>query len=144
MESMLGRPRKSAPDVGVTAEKDLTKDEYQEELSALKSENLNYLAEVAKHDLYVMCRGVLGQVDVNPLTHKAFCQFVQDDEPEKKRRMGLMPRMHLKTSIGTVGNNIRRAVKMPDTFQGLIVGETETKAVNMLREIKNHWQLNET
>lgn len=130
--------------MGVTTENDLSKDEYQEEMKALQPENLKYLAEVAKHDLYVMCRGVLGQVDVNPLTHKAFCKFVEDDEPDKKRRMGLMPRIHLKTSIGTVGNNVRRAVKMPETYQGLIVGETETKAVNMLREIKNHWQLNDT
>src|SRR5689334_17900324 len=106
-----------------------TREEFQEEMKGLPSQDLEYLAEVAKHDLYVMCRGVLGQVDVNPLTHKAFCKFVQDDNPEKKRRMGLMPRMHLKTSIGTVGNNIRRAVKMPEQYQGLIVGETEGKAV---------------
>lgn len=112
--------------------------ELQEELSALTDGQLKHLAEVGKHDLYVMNKGILGYPDVNPQTHKALCLFIQNDEPEKKRRLSLMPRVHLKTSVITVGNNIRKAVKEPNRFQGLIVGETDTKAVDILREIKGH------
>lgn len=127
-----------------SAAEQLSYQETQEELQALPESQLKHLANVAKHDLFVMARGVLGMQDVNPQTHKAFCQFVQEDEPEKTRRMTLMPRIHLKTSVGTVANSIRKAVKKPDEYQGLIVGETETKAVDMLREIKGHWELNDT
>lgn len=118
-----------------------TPEELAEEVQGLSGKQLKYLAEVAKHDLYVMCKGVLGYEDLMPEAHKAFCAFAQNDEISKKRRMGLMPRMHLKSSIWTIGNNTRLAVKFPKTFRGLIVGETDTTATNFLREIKNHWEV---
>lgn len=126
----------------MTATQPETEEELVEELVGLPQAHLDQLAEAAKHDLYLMCKGVLGMPDINPQTHKAYCNFLQNDEPVKKRRLGLMPRIHLKTSIN-VGNNIRMAVKQPDAFQGLFIGETETKAVDVLRELKEHLQKGE-
>ena len=126
--------------MGVSTVAPETTEEFNEELAGLSSDQIAFLAEAVKHDLYLMCKGVLNYVDMMPEAHKAFCQYIQVDEPKQKRRMGLMPRMHLKSTIATIGNNIRLAVKSPNTYRGLIVGETDTTATNFLREIKNHWE----
>lgn len=115
----------------------LSTDEVVEEVTGLPSLQQDFLKEAAKNDLFVLCKGILNYKDINPPTHGAFCRFIQDEE--KQRRLGLMPRTHLKTTIASVGDSIRLVLKDPDETRILISGETALTAEKILTEIKGHW-----
>lgn len=101
-------------------------------------ENREFLRDCAKNDLYILCKGILGYKDVNSETHGAFCRFIQNNE--KKRRLGLMPRAHLKSTIATIGDSVRLALKNPEETRILIAGETATNAEKFLAEVKGHFE----
>jgi hypothetical protein len=115
-------------------------EEVVEEVTALAGDQREFLRDVARNDLYTLTKGILGYQDVNPETHGAFCRYIQDEE--KRRRLGLMPRSHLKTTIATVADPIRLVLKEPDETRLLIAGETATTAEKILSEVKGHWEKN--
>lgn len=119
---------------------ELRTEEVVEEVSALSEDHKDHLRTTAKADLYFMSKGVLGYQDVNLDTHGAFCLFIQAQE--RKRRLGLMPRTHLKSTIATIADNVRLGVSDPDEYRSLIGGETATKAQAFLSEIKGHFEKN--
>lgn len=105
----------------------------------LKNEEYReFLRDCARNDLYILCKGILGYQDVNVDTHGAFCRFMQGNE--KKRRLGLMPRGHLKSTIATIGDSVRLGLKNPEEARILIAGETATNAEKFLSEIKQHFE----
>jgi hypothetical protein len=112
-----------------------------EEVQAMPESEKDFLRLVGKEDLYVLSKGILGYKDINRDTHGAFCAFVANEE--KLRRMGLMPRGHLKSTIATVSDSVRLALKDPDNNRILIGGETATKAEGFLSEIKGHFEKNQ-
>jgi hypothetical protein len=114
--------------------------ELMEELTAMSSEQREFLRLQAKHDLYVLAKGILGYRDVNPQTHGAFCRFIQANE--KRRRLGLMPRGHLKTTLGTIADSVRIPLLDVDETRILISGETATTAEKFLSEVKGHYEKN--
>lgn len=111
-----------------------------EELTAMNSTQRDFLRTQAKHDLYVLSKGILGYRDVNVSTHGAFCKFIQGNG--KRRRLGLMPRGHLKTTIGTIADSVRLPLIDPDETRILIGGETATTAEKFLSEVKGHYEKN--
>ena len=119
----------------------LSVDEVVEEVTSLPQDQIDYLRSECKINLYVMSKGVLGYQDINPRTHAAFCRFFEEEQ--KRRRLGLMPRTHLKTTIAGVADPIRIVVKDPDEARILIAGETSTTAEKILSEIQGHWQKNQ-
>lgn len=111
-----------------------------EEVEALPSERREFLRELVSEDLFVLSRGVLRYPDVNKRTHGKLCRFIQHDDAT--RRLTLLPRGHLKSTIVTIADSIRLALRDPNETRILIASETATQADKFLKEIKNHWEKN--
>jgi hypothetical protein len=124
----------------------MTTDEVVEEVSALPQSDIDALRERCKNDLYFLSLGILGQgvaeskQAISPAVHGQFCRVIER-EP-KKRRLLLLPRGHLKSTIGTVADSIRLALTDPDDTRVLIASETVTLAEKFLQEIKGHFEKN--
>ncbi len=73
--------------------------------------------------------------------HKELCKFVQDDR--KKKKLILMPRGHLKSTLITIGYSLHQIINNPN-IRILILNATWQMAVDFLTEIKRHLQGNET
>lgn len=118
----------------------LSPPELVEEVSSLSSEDVAWVRRNAQNDLYFLALGVLGYKDVNPATHGAFCRFFQGEL--RRRRLGLMPRTHLKSTLATIADSLRLGLLNPDDTRVLIAGETATTAELFLKEIKGHFEKN--
>lgn len=115
--------------------------EIAEEVRGLDTTQVEQLQLVTARDLFAFSKGVLRYPDVNKDTHGHYCRFIQNSP--KKRRLGLMPRAHLKSTIATIADGARLPILDPVDTRILIVGETATNAQKFMAEIKNHWQNNE-
>lgn len=95
-----------------------------------------------KEDLFIFNKFVLGVEDgkreLSPF-HKELCHFVTDDMTRKK--LLLLPRGHLKSTLITIGYSTWRVVKNPNV-RGLILNATWQMAVDFLTEIKKHLREN--
>lgn len=118
-----------------------SENEVLEEVAGLTTSQLDQMRHQAQNDLFFLSKGVLGRPHVNARTHGAFCRFIQR-EGEKRRKMGLMPRAHLKSTLGTVDDSTRLALKDPDNTRILIAGETATLSEGFLKQIKGHFESN--
>lgn len=119
----------------------MTPAEANEEIAALNETDKEMLRLRAENDLYFMAKGILGMKDLDPALHRPFCQFIETENEEMARRMALMPRGTLKSSISTVSNNIRRAVKNPEV-RILIANEIYENASDFMKEIQGHFEKN--
>lgn len=115
--------------------------EMLEEIRGLNSQDLQDIRGLFENDLYFAAKGVLGYDQLREEAHRPLCDFLTYDE--SMRKMVLMPRGHLKSTIGTVSRSIQKAAKSPDTYRGCIQNENATKANLFLWEIKQHWEKNE-
>lgn len=124
----------------------MTNEEAVEEVSALPQSDIDELKEKCRTDLYFLALGVLGQgvseedQAISIGVHGQFCRLLEG-EP-KKRRLLLMPRGHLKSTIGTVADSVRLALADPNNARILIASETVTLAEKFLLEIKGHFEKN--
>lgn len=95
-------------------------------------------------DLYEFNRNVLrveegqGSVPLAPF-HKELCDFIQSDQYKK---LGLLPRGHLKTTLVTVGYTLLRIAQNPNV-RILIANATYDMACSILGQVKKHLQYNE-
>ena len=119
---------------------DWSEEERQEELAALSGDELDFLRDAAKSSLYILTKGILGYPDLDPGIHKEFCAKI--NEEEKKRRLWLMPRAHLKSTIKTIAHPIQLVLTDPEYTRILIPSETATQSYKFLSEIKRHWEKN--
>ena len=108
-----------------------------EQLEDLTSGQLEHLRLKAKTDLFFLSKAILGYTQVEESTHGALCNFVVT-EPSN-RRMVLMPRGFLKTTICTISDSIRLAICDPEEMRILLSNEVEDNAIGFLKEIKAHW-----
>jgi hypothetical protein len=100
----------------------------------LTSEQFEAIRNRARTDLYFLAKGILGYDQVEPGAHQALCSFMTREE--KNRRLVLMPRGHLKTTICTISDSIRLALCDPNT-RILIQNEVFDNASLMLQEVLN-------
>lgn len=114
--------------------------EVVEEVQALPSDQVEYLRRMGRESIYVLGRGVLGYRQVTRATHGAYCKFFE--ESPKLRRLGLMPRAHLKTTLATVTDSVRHGVRDPENCRILIINETFDGAADIVDEIKGHFEKN--
>lgn len=119
---------------------DYVEEEVLEELEAIGSDQKGFLRKSCTSDLYVLAKGICGYKDVNKDTHGAFCRFIEHEQ--RKRRLGLMPRGHLKSTIGTITDSLRLGLADPEDARVLIVGETAKTAEKFLAETTNHIEKN--
>lgn len=118
-----------------------TDEEVLEEVKGLPSSSKEHIREMAKNNLYFLSKGILNYPDVNPNTHLDLCTFAV--AAPKLRRMMLMPRGHLKSTLLTIADSIRIVIQAPEFARILIASETVTQAISFLREIKGHWETND-
>ncbi len=103
------------------------------------------LKEQAKNSLYIFNKYVLkveegeDKVALAPL-HKELCNFVQDNR--KKKKLILLPRGHLKSTLVTVGYSLFRIVNDPK-IRILIQNSGYQTAADFVRAIKRHLEFNE-
>lgn len=125
----------------------MTTEEAVEEVSALPQSDIDALREKCRTDLYFLSLGILGQgvseedQAISVAVHGQFCRLLVREE--KKRRLLLMPRGHLKSTIGTVADSIRLVLADPDNARILIASETVTLAEKFLLEVKGHFEKNQ-
>jgi hypothetical protein len=112
-----------------------------EEVRGAPQSLIDKLRHKARRDRYFLSKGVLGYTDVNPFTHGPLCRAIESRE--KKRRMFLMPRGHLKTTLCTITDAVAEGLTDPEECRMLILNEIEGNAEGFLSEIKAHFQTNE-
>lgn len=112
-----------------------------EEMKGMSSADLEDIREYGRNDLYFWCKGILGYDQLREEAHRPLCDYLTYDQ--SMRKMVLMPRGHLKSTIGTIGRSMQRAVRAPSHYRCCIQNENATKAASFLWEIKQHWIKNE-
>ena len=80
-------------------------------------------------------REVISWKDLYEPLHRTLCDFIQDNQ--SKKRMVLLPRGHLKSSVVTVGYCLWKIAKNPKV-RILIANATYPLAVTFLTQIKDH------
>ncbi len=115
--------------------------EVKEEIKGADETLKQSLRRRACEDRYFLAAGVLGYQDVNPYTHGPLIRGLEDKS--LKRRMFLMHRGSLKSTLGTVTDSVGESLTDADHYRGLIVNEVEENAVGFLSEIKAHFENNE-
>ena len=112
------------------------------ELEALKKE---LTSRKLTHDLYEFNKQVL-QVEMGSNTvplnnfHEELCDFIMKEDPKKK--LVLIPRGHLKSTLVTVGYSLLRIAQDP-SVRILIANATYDMATSFLGQIKKHLKDNE-
>jgi hypothetical protein len=92
---------------------------------------VNLRREVQK-STYVMAKAIVGFNDLTPRLHQEMCTWI---EGPSRRKLGLVPRDHLKTSVWTIADTVRLIAADPN-IRLLIANETATNASHFLRRIQ--------
>jgi hypothetical protein len=104
-----------------------------EGLSDDHSENVRQsLRFQAQRSTYIMGKAIVGFEDLVPGIHGDMCRWI---ERASRRKLGLVPRDHLKTSIWTIADTVRR-IAVDCNTRMLIGNETATNAAHFLRRIQ--------
>lgn len=119
------------------------------ELIRLKEEQEQFIHQIlytkGKEDLWIFNKFILnveGNASSVPLApfHKQLCRFVTDDK--KKKKLILIPRGHLKSTLITIGYSVQQIVNNPN-IRILILNATWQMAVDFVSEIKRHLTSNQ-
>lgn len=125
--------------------KNLTKEELVKHLEKNKAINSALIKKELQSDLYKFNKHILGvekgkgKVALAPF-HKELCTFVEKDKGKKK--LILVPRGHLKSTMITVGYSLQRIVYDP-SIRILIANATWKMSAAFLGEIKKHLKYND-
>lgn len=111
----------------------------QKKLILRELKSREYLRDLYKFNLDIL--HVANQGDLSPF-HREMCEFIMDNE-KVKRKLMLVPRGHLKSTLITVGYCLLRIAKDPNV-RILIANATYDMACTFITMIKKHLQSNET
>jgi len=90
-------------------------------------------------NLYDFNKHVMGWPDISEVPHRELCDFV--DDKSKQKKLILLPRGHLKSSMVTVGYCVQQIARNP-AIRILIINATYTMACTFLSQIKKTLQYN--
>lgn len=114
-------------------------------LRELKSEDpVKYVQAMrwtCQNDLFFLCKRVLGYSDLEEPLHDDFCDFLAYCMNTRQSSLGLIPRAHFKSTIGTVGRAIQETIKNKNIRIGLFSGDMKN-ARKFATEIRNHMENN--
>ena len=99
-----------------------------------QSDDMKLARHLCKTDLKFLCRDILGMSSWD-VCHDWLSDFL--DSSKKNKKLILLPREHLKTSIITIGKSIQHILQNPNEsilFANVIQGNAE----KFLREVKEH------
>jgi hypothetical protein len=109
-----------------------------EQIHSLTDKEVLYVAqEKFKRSLYDTCKTLLGMRDINPRTHGHVIELLQDDSIKKK--LIVMPRGSLKSSICSVGYPIWKLLNDPN-IRIMIDSSLYTNSRNFIKEIRGHFE----
>jgi predicted phage terminase large subunit-like protein len=121
-----------------------TKKEIIDQYMKMYEEYNRVLKQAGIDKLHIFNKFVLqvekGKIPLAPV-HKKLAKFIQDDTHKKK--LILMPRGHLKSTLVTIGYSVQQIAKNPN-IRILLLSATWQMAVDFLTEIKNNLTRNET
>jgi len=86
--------------------------------------------------LFLLSQEVLGYNLISEQPHKEVCKFIETWN--KRKKLLLLPRGTLKTTVGTIAYSIQRILQNPNV-RILIASETLNQAIKFLSEIKGHF-----
>ncbi len=86
----------------------------------------------AQRSTFLMAKAFVGFHDLTPTLHGIMCGWI---EGPSTRKLGLVPRDHLKTSVWTIADTVRLIAANPN-IRLLIANETATNASHFLRRIQ--------
>lgn len=101
-------------------------------------ENRLKIRHLAQTSTYFMGKAVIGFRDMTPHLHKEMCEWIDNGSTHKH---GIVPRDHLKSSVWTIANTVKRIVSNPN-IRILIGNETSTNASHFLMRIEKIWERN--
>lgn len=104
------------------------------------SETKDRMKKLGKENLYYLCKVILGYDKLVPHVHMPMCEFA--NTVKARRRLKLMPRTHFKTTIWTIALTIQDILRDPNVTI-LMVADTGTNASRFMREIQQHFEMNE-
>jgi predicted phage terminase large subunit-like protein len=96
--------------------------------------------ELGKRSTYYLCRNILGYGDLNGKFHVALARYF--DRNIRYNQMHLHPRKHFKTTMITIGGNMRLSLIDPNIAIG-IIANTLWNSTTFLKEIKAHYIYND-
>lgn len=109
-----------------------------EQIHSLTDKEVLYAAqEKFRRSLYDTCKTLLGMKDINPRTHGGVIDLLSDDAIKKK--LVVMPRGSLKSSICSVGYPIWRLLNNPN-LRIMIDSSLYTNSRNFIKEIRGHFE----
>lgn len=97
------------------------------------------LAQAAANNLFLFCKGVLGYNDLTERCHGPLCAW--HDENPSRFKLTLIPRGHLKTTCITIGKNLQKVVRNPES-RILLANEVASNAQKFLLAIRAHAESN--
>lgn len=110
-----------------------------ESQGGLSEETREQLRDMCKKSLFFLCRAVLGFTDFDEAIHKQVCNELQD--PKNSRIIIVMPRTWYKSTVGSIGYPIWRAINDPNV-RVLVCQNTFSNAVKKLSSIKQIFDKN--
>ncbi len=128
-------------DAGIRLDYEVTDPENLPKKPTEPSEELRQkMRYLATTSLYYLCKVVLGYNKLVPHVHMPMCVFA--NTVTALRRLKLMPRTHYKTTIWTIALSIQDIIRNCN-IAILIVADTGTNASRFMREIQQHFEMNE-
>lgn len=121
-------------------ERKKTRQEMLETLVEATALYESILQKKAKKSTFLMAKEVLGYPDMGSV-HKEWEEWYE--KSEKKLKLFLVPRGHLKSTFWTISYVLRRIVENPN-IRILIANATYPNAKNFVNAIKTHIESNET
>lgn len=106
--------------------------------TAQTEETRQKIREHALRSTYFLGKAIVGFTDMSPTLHRHMGDWISDGG---KRKLGLVPRDHLKTSIWTIADTVRRIAGNPN-IRILLGNETATNASHFLRRIEAVFERN--
>lgn len=118
----------------------MNQSELAEDINGMSSSARERLRSLAERDNYVFCKGILGMAEMNQQLHKPLCDALNREE--RLRSMWLISRGHLKSSVITVGNNMRHALSNSE-HRIMIGNEVHDNSLAFVGQIKGLLETNE-
>lgn len=106
---------------------------------AINDETRAELRQSALDSTYFLAKSVIGFRDLTRSLHWDMCRWIENGQTHKH---GVVPRDHLKTSIWTITDTVRRVCKRSD-IRVLLGNETATNSSHFLRRIEAIWDRNQ-
>ena len=110
-------------------------------MKALDEKTISWMRNKCKGSLFFLCRAVLGFTDITKEIHRPICRALQD-HTRNTRIAIVLPRTWFKSSIGSIGYPIWRAINNANV-RILIAQNSMTNAKKKIGSIKAIFETNE-